>query len=271
MDSHMHLDRFPEQERGNILERARSVGIRVLITVGTSFDAADKLRALADENAGKIYHSIGAHPTELDNAAPTEEEVVDVVKRTRPVAIGETGFDYFSAPKGLGAARAMSDMQRKAFLAQARVAKELGLPLIIHCRESEPSKRDAWNVLLWALKRMQFPMERALLHCFDYGPEEIVRWQGEGAFASFSGSVTRKDREASQKALQCTKMDQILFETDAPFLLPEPLRTTSPKTVCEPSHMLYTMSLAAKLWGVEQEDVLEMSLKNGLRFFGLDR
>lgn len=114
-------------------------------------------------------------------------------------------------------------------------------------------------------------MERALLHCFDYGHEELIRWQGEGAYVSFSGSVTRKSHEEAQKALQCTKTDRFLLETDAPFLLPEPLRTTAPETVCEPSHMLYTASFVSWLLAMEQEDVLGLSLENGCRFFGLGR
>jgi TatD DNase family protein len=271
MDSHMHLDRFPPEEREAVWERARSAGIQMLVSVATSLRNEDGLRAIFEAHRGQIFWSVGVHPLELGTAAPLDGEILDAIEKTGPIAVGETGFDYFSLPRGSGAARTVVDVQREAFLVQARVARERNLPLIIHCREKERARRDAWNVLRWALKRVQFPMEKALLHCFDYGMEELVAWQGEGGVTSFSGSVTREDRDDAQKALQCTRMNQILLETDAPFLLPEPLRTESPNGRCEPMHMLYTVSHAARLLGLEQEDMLKLSLENGTKFFGLKR
>ena len=269
MDSHAHIDRFPEDERSAVLAAAWKAGLERIISVATSLDGVGTLRKLADENPKKVFCTVGVHPLELDGEVPSQKDFADAIERARPVAIGETGIDLHSMAAD-AAPQKVAEKQRRAFFLQACVARDANLPLIIHCRERARGKRDAWAMMQEVLKNARFDVSKALLHCFDYGHGELVSWQREGGFTSFSGAVTLATGDEVKRAALFTRMDRILLETDSPFLLPEPLRSKKVVKRCEPQHMVHTAKFLATLLDVEVDSLLGLSLKNGNNFFRLE-
>ncbi|MDR1435903.1 MAG: TatD family hydrolase [Puniceicoccales bacterium] len=269
MDSHAHIDKFPENERNAVIERAWAAGLKRIVSVATSLGDSETLASLAKKSDGRIFCTVGVHPTELDSGVPAAKELEAAADSAKPIAIGETGIDLFFAPDGSGAARTMVERQRRAFFLQCCVAKEMSLPVIIHCREKKRGEMEAWSLTQKVLETAKFPVERALLHCFDYGVEELLRWQKAGGTLSFSGLLTRVDRGDLREAAKFAEVNKVLLETDSPFLLPEPLRGEGKETRCEPAHMVHTADCLANAFGYERESVLELSLKNGNAFFGL--
>jgi TatD DNase family protein len=269
MDSHMHLDYYPEEEREEIVGRAWAAGLRQMVSVCVALKGADTLHAIGEMCPGRIFYSIGAHPTLLEENAFSPSLLRSCLDRFQPVAVGETGLDFFSLPKDSGAAANCVQRQKEAFLQQACAARDRGLPLIIHCRDRDSGSRDGWFAMDEILRESNFDRSRALFHCFDYGPEELEEWQGEGGYVSFSGSVTRKGHGAAQRAARLADRDRLLLETDAPFLLPEPLHSSAPRTRCEPAHLRLTSAFLGELLHLREEDLLAMSLRNGQRFFAL--
>jgi TatD DNase family protein len=270
VDSHAHIDRFPPEERDAVLARAWEAGLEKIVSVATALDGVDTLRQLVELNPGKVFCTVGTHPTELDGGVPAQKEFIDAVERIAPVAIGETGIDLFSAAKSASPQR-LAERQKRAFFLQVCIARDLGLPLVIHCREEEKGRLDAWNIVQRTLKDAKVDTEWALIHCFDYSYQELVPWQKSGGFVSFSGTLTHKGNVNVQQAITFTHVGRFLLETDSPFLIPEPLRSEKKVKCCEPAHMVHTARFAAELMEYEYEAVLQCSLKNGNKFFRLEK
>jgi TatD DNase family protein len=114
-----------------------------------------------------------------------------------------------------------------------------------------------------------FDRSMALIHCFSYGPEELLSWQGKGGWVSFAGNLTRPTATTLVEALKVADWHRILFETDSPFLLPEPLRSRNPGAQNEPAHLWWVVRFAAGVLGRSEEDIWELSLKNGCEFWGV--
>ncbi|MDR2577091.1 MAG: TatD family hydrolase [Puniceicoccales bacterium] len=273
MDSHVHLDYFPEEQRDAVIRRAWDVGLRALLTVAVSLERVRTLRGLAEQFPSKVFYSVGLHPTELGDTSL--EIFLENLHRElsvsglRPVAVGETGLDYAALPKEVSLAREMVARQKKFFQAQAEAAKSAHLPLIIHCRDVE-GKMLAWNDVNEILNAVKIPKEKILIHCFSYGPEELRDWQKSGGWVSFSGLLTRARASWVHEALCRADLSHVLFETDAPFLLPEPLRSKNPKMENEPANVIHVFNFAAKLLGKTALEVAELSLCNGCTLFKLE-
>jgi TatD DNase family protein len=220
------------------------------------------LAAIARRWKGKIFHSAGQHPLE---PAPIENLAAELEKALRregvpPVAIGETGLDF---------SRGQDQWQRDAFSIHIAVAKAAGLPLIIHCRDRE-GEGGAWDEVNRLLTLGKFDRSRALLHCFSYDGERMRRWQGEGGWVSFAGNLTRPAQKYLGESLRAADRHRLLFETDAPFLLPEPLHSQKPRPKKnEPANVIAVLDFAAPILGLDRAATLRLSLENGGKFFRL--
>jgi TatD DNase family protein len=273
MDSHAHLDFFREDRREELIARAASVGLKAILTVAVSLERVAVLQSIVEKYCGFVFHSVGVHPLELeeiefDSFQQRMDEVLST-KGHRPVAVGETGLDYASLPKDAFKARSIVEKQRKFLIAQANVAKNANLPLIIHCRDAD-GESDAWNDMCAIMKELKINLEHVLIHCFSYGPMHASKWQADGGWLSFSGILTRKSAKSPQQALCSADMSMVLFETDSPFLLPEPIRSKDPKIENEPANVVHVFKLAAEMLDTSAEHIASLSLRNGCKFFSLD-
>ncbi|MGL4325614.1 MAG: TatD family hydrolase [Beijerinckiaceae bacterium] len=251
IDSHCHLD-FPDlaQDRDAVLMRARAAGIGIMLTISTHVARFGHYAAIAEEHAD-VFCTVGTHPhnagEEPDIAVGT---LVELSRHPRCVAIGEAGLDFFydKAPR---------DIQEKVFRTHIAAARDTQLPLIIHAR-------DADDVMIAILReehgRGAFP---AVLHCFSSG-EAVARCGVElGFLVSFSGILTFKNSDEIRRIAAQVPRDQLLVETDAPYLAPVPFRGKRN----EPAFVAHTAKALADVHGVSAADMSDITTANFLRYF----
>lgn len=192
---------------------------------------------------------MGCHPhnaKHYDDAL--EQALVDRLADPRVCAVGEIGLDYHYdlSPR---------DVQRDAFRRQLRVAKQAGLPVVLHIREAHD---DAFAIL----QEEGFPQAGTLLHCFNLDWAELERWVDAGCHVAFGGPVTFKHADEVREAAAKVPVELLLTETDAPYMTPEPLRGTT----CGPEHVLFTAEKLCEVrglaFGEERETFLRTLLDN---------
>jgi TatD DNase family protein len=251
IDSHCHLD-FPElkDELDAVLARAGAAGVGLMVTISTRVNRFVELRSLAEAH-DNVFCSVGTHP---HNAAEEPdimvEELVELARHPKVVAIGEAGLDYHydHSPR---------DMQKKSFRTHIAAARETGLPLIIHARDADA---DIARMLEEESAKGAFPF---VLHCFTSGPELARRGLALGGYISFSGVITFKNAEALRDIAMAVPYDRLLVETDAPYLAPEPLRGRTN----EPAFVVHTAARLAALRGVRESEMARMTTENFFRLF----
>jgi TatD DNase family protein len=250
VDSHCHLD-FPDfaDELDAVIARARAAGIGRMVTISTRVRRQNELLAIADRFAD-VFCSVGTHPhyahEELDVT------VADLVARTRHpkvVAIGEAGLDYHYD-------RSPRQDQERGFRTHIQVARETGLPLVIHSRSAD---EDTARILEEETGQGAFP---AVLHCFTGGPDLARRAIALGLFISFTGILTFKNSTALRAIAAELPPDRILVETDAPYLAPTPFRGKRN----EPAYVVETAKVLAEARGVSFDDIARQTTEN---FFAL--
>ena len=251
VDSHCHLD-FPElnAELGAVLQRARAAGVGPVVTISTRVRRFDELKAIVEAH-DNVFCSIGTHP---HNAAEepdvTVEELVELARHPKVVAIGEAGLDYHydHSPRGIS---------EKSFRTHIAAARETGLPLIIHAREADV---DIARMLEEESAKGAFPF---VLHCFTAGADLAQRGLALGGYISFSGVVTFKNAEALREIARGVPSDRLLVETDAPYLAPEPMRGRTN----EPAFVVHTAARLAALRGLREAEMRELTTENFFRLF----
>jgi TatD DNase family protein len=251
IDSHCHLD-FPElqSDLDGVLARAQEAGVGLMVTISTRVGQFNALKAIAEAH-DNVFCSIGTHPhNAADEPDITVEELTDVSRHPKVVAIGEAGLDYHydNSPR---------DVQKKSFRTHIAAARATGLPLVIHAREADD---DIARILEEETEKGAFPF---LLHCFTSGADLAHRGLALGGYISFSGVVTFKKADALRDIALAVPYDRILVETDAPYLAPEPFRGKTN----EPSFVVHTASRLAALRGVSDKNIAHTTTENFFRLF----
>jgi TatD DNase family protein len=251
IDSHCHLD-FPElrAELDAVLARARAAGVGLMVTISTQVEHFKDLKEIVEAH-DNVYCSIGTHP---HNAAEepdiTVEELVDISRHPKVVAIGEAGLDYHydHSPR---------DVQKKSFRTHIVAARKTGLPLVIHARDADA---DVARILEEETAKGAFSF---VLHCFTSGPDLAHRGLALGGYISFSGVLTFKKSDALRDLAMAVPYDRILVETDAPYLAPEPFRGKTN----EPSFVVKTAARLAALRGVSEAEMARTTTDNFFYLF----
>lgn len=253
VDTHCHLD-FPEfdADRDDVIRRAGEAGIGNIINVASSLEGSRRSVELA-EKYGCVYASVGIHPHDAKELSPEVfSEIRTLAAHEKVVAIGEVGLDYY---RNLSPA----EIQQKAFRGFLSLAKETGLPLIIHCREARDDmlrilKQDAGSSPI-----------KGVVHCF---PADAALLDGAldlGMHVSFTCNITFKNASKLRDLVRdLVPMDRILVETDAPYLAPEGMRGKRN----EPAFMLKAVEEIAKLKKITPEDVARVTTLNCANLFG---
>lgn len=219
VDSHCHLD-FPELagRLDDIFARMRANGVTRALCVSVNLEDFPKVLALAEAHE-HLLASVGVHPDYPDAKEPTVEELLDLARHPKVVAIGETGLDYYRLSGNL-------EWQRSRFRTHIRAARQCGKPLIVHTRAAAED----------TIRLMQ--EERAsdaggVMHCFTETWEVAQAALDMGFYISFSGIVTFKSAKALKAVAQRVPLDRLLIETDSPYLAPVPFRgkTNDPSLV----------------------------------------
>ena len=213
IDSHTHLF-LCEGTDDELVAAAAGAGVVRMLTVG--MNAETNAEAVAStERYGAVFAAIGRHPNEatgFDNAAAAELRELGRHEKVR--AIGETGIDFYRE-------HASADDQRRAFRAQIEIARELGLPIVIHARD--PEGETAATDEIFATLDAEAGEAPVILHCFS-APHRVGDAAERGWYCSFAGNATYPSAKELLFAAAKVPADRILVETDAPYLAPQPMR-----------------------------------------------
>jgi TatD DNase family protein len=253
IDTHCHLTFEPlDRDVTAVVRRSLEVGVTGWITVGTSLADSAKAIELAQQYEN-MYATIGIHPHDAKEADETALEQLKELGRTgKVVAVGETGLDFhynFSKQPD----------QKRVFARHLEIAKELGLPAIIH-------SRDAFDETLEILDEHGQGLKGVVFHCFSGTTEQAGLLLERGCHLSFTGVVTFKNAQTTREAAKVVPLDRLMIETDCPYMSPEPIRHIKPN---EPALMVHTARFIAELKGIPLEELASATTETAKRFFNL--
>ena len=247
IDSHCHLEYegIVEDQHG-VLTRAREAGVGAFLNISTRHSEWDQVVGTAEREAD-VFASVGIHPHEADAHENLGADIVrKATENSRVIAIGETGLDYYYD-------KSDRKVQQDLFRMHIGVARETGLPVIIHTRDAEA---DTLAILEDELGKGAFP---ALIHCFTASQDFGSKVLSLGLTISLSGIVTFKNAKDLQEVAKAVPADRLLVETDSPFLAPVPHRGKP----CEPAFVANTAKFVAELRG---EEFAELAYSTGANF-----
>jgi len=253
IDSHAHLGmRQFDRDRYEVIQRAIDVEVDLIFTVGTDIRDCRRAIEIARRNE-RVFAIIGIHP---HNAKDVDEGTFTDLKTLsgdgKVKAIGEIGLDFFRnlSPK---------DVQIARFRQQIDLAKELGLPIVVHAR-------DAQKEVLTILREEEAGEIGGVFHCFS-GDYDMARSCIDLGFSlSIPGTITFKNSSELREVIKRIPLDQILVETDCPFLTPMPFRGKRN----EPAYVKITAMKLAEVKGLPFDEVARITSKNAKRIFRLD-
>ena len=251
IDSHCHLNyKGLIESQADVLVRARARGVSGFLNISTRRSEWDAVVATAHREAD-VWASIGIHPHEADAHADLGAEALRQASAdARVIAIGETGLDYYYDHSD-------RQVQQDLFRVHIGVARETGLPIVIHTRDAED---DTLRILTEEMATGAFP---ALIHCFTASSGFGRAVLDLGLTISISGIVTFKNAKDLQAFVAEVPDERLLVETDAPFLAPVPHRGK----VCEPAFVSDTCAFVAALRGTTAEALAEQTSANFFRLF----
>ncbi|MBE7025332.1 MAG: TatD family deoxyribonuclease [Ruminococcaceae bacterium] len=250
IDSHAHYnaEAFAE-DRDALLASLPAAGVDAVVNIGDSLSASETCLRLSEQHSF-VYAAVGVHP---ENAAEITEEGLRRLEKLagheKAVAIGEIGLDYYydDVPR---------DIQRFAFREQLKLAKKLGMPVVIH-------DRDAHGDCLQILQDEN--ITAGVMHCFSGSVEfmrEVVRL---GLYVALGGVVTYKNARHTVDVAREVSPDRLLLETDCPYLSPVPHRGKRNSSL----YLRHTAEKIAEIRGVDVETVATITAQNARRLFGI--
>jgi TatD DNase family protein len=255
VDAHTHLDACGAGDADGVramLDRAASAGVPRVVTVADDVASAHWAVRAADWDE-RVFAAVAVHPTHTARFGDHERSVIKALALgPRVVAVGETGLDYYwdySTPAA----------QQAAFRWHIGLAKQIGKPLMIH-------DRDAHDDVLSILED-EGPPDTVVFHSYSGDPAMTERCVAAGYVLSFSGTVTFRNAPALHESARLVPADQLLVETDAPFLTPHPFRGRPNEPYCT----AYTVRELARLRGVSDAEIGATLRNNAERVFRLDR
>ena len=253
VDSHCHLDRVDLTPYGGdfsaLMTATRESGISHMLCVSIDLESYPQMLQLV-EAYPEVSVSVGVHPNEKDRREPTVEQLVELARHPKNVAIGETGLDYFHGDGDL-------EWQRRRFRTHVRAAHSAGKPLIIHTR-------DARDDTIAILREENAAECGGVMHCFTETWEMARAALDLDFYISFSGIVTFKNAAELREVASRVPLERLLIETDSPYLAPVPYRGK----LNEPRYVVKVAEMLADLRGMSSGELIRCSHDNFFRLFG---
>ena len=245
IDSHCHLDHEPLfSDLSNIIKRSKDVGIEKLLTISTSFDSFSKIKEIVKQDE-IIYGTIGIHPHESEKDIIKLDEIIkNFQENDKIIGIGETGLDFYYNNSD-------KEKQISSFIRHIEASIKTNAPLIIHSSDAEKETYDILND--YKDKNLKI-----LMHCFTGSKEFSEKLMTLNSFFSASGIITFKNSMDLQNTFKSIPMDNILIETDSPFLAPVPKRGKKN----EPSFIDFTAAKLAVIKNISKQDLIKKTTDN---------
>ena len=249
-DSHAHyLSEAFDEDREQLLTRLLATDVDGIIEAGTTAADSQKAVALA-ENFPRMWATVGVHPSETADAKDEDLAVLQsLVTHKKVVAIGEIGLDYHYEEDN------PREKQQVWFRRQLALAKECGLPVVIHDREAH---EDVLNLL-------KDYRPAGVVHCFSGSAEMAKEILKLGMYIGIGGVVTFKNARKLVEVAEQLPLDRLLLETDAPYLAPGPLRGHR----CDSSMITHTAAVIASLRGMTTQEIIDIAADNTRRLYNL--
>lgn len=250
-DTHAHLDdRAFDSDREALISGLPEKGIALVVNPGCSLESSRNAVALAKKYPF-LYAAVGSHPDaadEVDEAVLNEYRLL--CREEKVKAIGEIGLDYHyeDIPR---------EIQKKAFRMQMALAREVGLPVIIHQREA---LADCLEIL------EDFPEVKGVFHCFSGSAQTARELTAQGWYVGFTGVLTFKNARKALEAAKAVPKDRIVLETDCPYMAPEPFRGRRN----DPGYLYRMAEVLGELLEITPEEAQELTLQNGKRLYGIE-
>ena len=259
VDTHCHLDfNTFDTDRANVLQRAVDRGLERILVPGIDLESSQRAIQLAVANE-QVFAAVGVHPNE---ALTWREDTLDILHQLtnhpKVVAIGEIGLDYYRD-------RAPKDLQARIFQAQLDLATEVGLPVVIHCRQAIEDileYLETWQLNLVA-QGSGLVMRPGVLHSYSGGRDAARRATQVNFLIGVTGPVTFPNANELRQTISSLKLEDLLIETDAPFLTPQPYRGKRN----EPAYVYYVAEKLAELFNLAVDSVASTTTINAGRIF----
>src|ERR1700757_551595 len=255
VDSHAHLEMEQfDSDREQMIARAQDAGVETIVAIGSGTGPGSLDCGIQSaEKHEFIYATIGIHPHEAKLATDADFQELDALaRRPKVIAWGEIGLDYFydHSPR---------DVQKQVFCDQMSLAQQARLPIVIHCR-------DAWVDCLDMLEEHWKPTGLGgILHCFSSTLEDARRGIEMGFLISFAGNSTYPKAQNLRDVAKALPLENILIETDSPFLAPQPYRGKRN----EPAYVGEVAKAIGSVRNLATEQIALATAENFRRFFGL--
>jgi len=292
VDTHAHLNiNAFELDREEVIKRCLENNIWI-INIGTNFETSKRAAEIAEKYEKGVYASIGLHPINLETGlvkmkvdewegkhfekdynppttlpafggAPFDyEKYKKLAKSEKVVAIGEIGLDYYWKPKTTKKKELFKQKQKELFLKELKLAEELNLPAIFHCRMAY---EDLLEILNYKLKTINYQL-RGVMHGFVGTLEQLKEYLKMGFYIGFNGIIFKKIEGINfEENIKITPLDRILVETDCPYLAPPAFKDQRN----EPLYVKYIAEKIAEIKKIRYEEIAEVATENAKKLFNI--
>lgn len=251
-DSHAHFDDEAfEADRDELLTSFREKGVGYAVNVTASVESLKVVPELI-KKYDFLYGTIGVHPNETGPMTEALlEEMEALCRMEKIVAVGEIGLDYYwDEPE--------REIQKRWFIRQLELAEKTGLPVVIH-------SRDAAKDTLDMMKEFQGRLHGGVIHCFSYGPELAKEYLDMGYYLGIGGVLTFKNAKKLKEVAQMAPLEQLVLETDSPYLSPEPFRGKRNDSV----KLKYVVETLSEIKHITEEEVIRQTTQNAIKLYGM--
>jgi TatD DNase family protein len=258
IDTHAHLD-MPEfdSDREAVIRRAFDCGVETINTIGINIESCQRAVELAEKYEG-IVSSVGFHPQETDSVNKEDvDKLAELAQHPRVVAIGEMGLDYYRL-------KSSRENQLKVLKWQLEVARKVGKPIIIHCREAQDDMLSVIQSWVGIDYRSQDKI-RGVLHCFNGDLEIAILYINMGFFIALGAYIGYPSSARLRETVSNIPPEKLVIETDCPFLPPQKYRGQRN----EPSYTTITLGVLAEVKKMSLEEMARQTTSNAKRLFNL--
>lgn len=253
-DSHAHYDDEAfDEDRDEVLRSLAKGGVGTVVNVAAGLEGTRRTVELTEQYPF-IYGAAGVHP---DGVGELNEDTFawlrEQCRKEKIVAVGETGLDYYWDKED-------REIQKQWFRRQLELARELSLPVIVHSREAAADTMEI-------LKEAYDPKVPVVIHCYSYSPEQAREYVKMGYYLGVGGVVTFKNARKLKETVKEAPLEQLLLETDCPYLAPVPFRGRRNDS----GNLVYVAEAVAQIRGITPEEVIRVTEENAQSFYRLER
>ena len=252
-DTHCHLNDEKLLSRvDEVIEDAKQIGVDKFLVIGWDKESSLCAIKLAGQYEG-VYAAIGFHPENIFDVQDGDfEETMKYISHPKVLAVGDIGLDYYWEKDPI-----KRELQKEWFIKQIEFANEHHKPISVH-------NRDAFQDCLAILKAHK-PLYGGVMHCYSGSVESLKDVIDLGMYIGLGGPVTFKNAKTPKEVAEVVPLDKLVFETDAPYLPPHPLRGT----VNEPKNLGWIIDEVTRLKGLSKKHIMDVVYNNSLKLFGL--